>query len=934
MIFSKFFKAKWQHKDSNVRIAAINNDLDVSTPEHMSILKELIQQDENELVRRTALIKLADFDIYLNESESNSNKRIKEYSQKQVTKILTGDDAITLSNDRKLNYIQTVKSLTGLEAWLTVEKDESLIIALFEKINKPQLLTSIFSQKPQASIQRYLLKQVTEKNQLEKLIKKACNDELSTEINNKIIEIDRLIELPKTISKKAQLNLSKFLALTDLADYGVMLSKKEPLLIEWETLLGEFTYLTDQEKETFTVKHITIEAQLEKLFAPKAEAYQQQLIAEKLEQDQKEAKVYFNAEITKISQSLTSSIFEHAEVDETLFELTFTRLLQQLNDSVLSKSDQSTILKALKQEQHKLTQIPLIAESVTDATQLIAKISQLALPTNNDEFNERQPIFNDWLDQWRIVEKKSAGVLPESINNAQKEITASWSKGLAPFAAEQKLQLNQTQKKINELKRIISSGKFNIAFGVFKRIEKSFEQLSEKQKTRIQKDFDTVSEKMAELSDWESYIATPRKQKLLKEIQQLVQVPLDNPNEQAAKVKEYRKLWNSLGHADDEVENKLNTEFNDYCEQAFAPCRLYYKEQEKIREQHLASRLAVIDEISLFSQSYEQEPVDWKNVDVQLNKLQQKWQNSGEVERTKYKEIQVQYNDLVQPIKKQLRTYNDNNATLKKALVESAVKASEIDDVFSAIQLVKELQTQWKNIGYSGVKHENKLWKEFRAINDALFKKRDELNESNKLQKQTLLDQLNTQLDDLQKLMKDNKNIKELDTFKTNAQTILTEALTIKPVNKRFVNKIEGCISTIDETLSEINNNKGKLAWQSIFTVLENIADKDVNEEDVQVTDAFNQLSPAWKKRLTDVIKKSDIVDRHEATLQLEIFSGQKSPEAFKAERMQVQVKLMQEQMLSGNTVDLEASFMTWLQKGSINSSDLALIERIKPIYC
>lgn len=934
MIFSKFFKAKWQHKDSNVRIAAINNDLDVSTTEHMSILKELIQQDENELVRRTALIKLADFDIYLNESESNNNKRIKEYSQKQVTKILMGDDSITLSNDRKLNYIKTVKSLTGLEAWLTIETEESLIIALFEKINKPQLLTSVFSQKSQASIQRYLLKQVTEKSQLEKLIKKACNDEISTEINNKITEIDRLIELPKAISKKAQLNLSKFLALTDVADYGVMLTKKEPLLIEWEALLAEFTYLTDQEKETFTAKHITIEAQLEKLFAPKAEAYQQQLIAEKLKQDQKEAKVYFNAEITKISQSLTTSIFEHAEVDETMFELTFTRLIQQLNNSVLSKSDQSTILKALKQEQHKLTQIPLIAESVTDATQLIAKISQLALPTNNDEFNERQPIFNDWLDQWRIVEKKSAGVLPESISNAQKEITASWKKGLAPFAAEQKLQLNQTQKKINELKRIISSGKFNIAFGVFKRIEKSFGQLSEKQKARIQKDFDSVSEKMAELSDWESYIATPRKQKLLEEIQQLVQVPLDNPNDQAAKVKEYRKLWNSLGHADDEVESKLNTEFNDYCEQAFAPCRLFYKEQEKIREQHLASRLAVIDEISLFSQSYGQEPVDWKSVDVQLNKFQQKWQNAGEVERTKYKEIQVQYNDLVQPIKKQLRTYNDDNAALKKALVESAVKASESDDVFSAIQLVKELQTQWKNIGYSGVKYENKLWKEFRAINDALFKKRDELSESNKLQKQTLLDQLNTQLDDLQTLIKDNENIKELDAFKTNAQTILTEALTIKPVNKRFVNKIEGCISTIDNTVSEINNNKGKLTWQSIFTVLENIADQDVNVEDVQTTDAFNQLSPAWKKRLTDVIQKSDIVDRHEATLQLEIFSGQKSPEAFKAERMQVQVKLMQEQMVSGNTVDLEASFMTWLQKGCINSTDLALIERIKPIYC
>ncbi|WP_426357806.1 DUF349 domain-containing protein [Pseudocolwellia sp. HL-MZ19] len=934
MIFSNFFKAKWQHKDSNVRITAINNDLDVSTPEHAVILKDLLQQDENELVRRTALLKLAEFDTFLNESENNSNKKIKEFSQKQVTQILTGEHTITLSSDKKLQYIQTVKSLAGLESWLTSETDTSLVIALFDKINKPQLLMSLFSQKPQADIQHYLLKQVTEKSQLEKLLKKACNDAVSAEISAKITEIDRLIELPKSISKKAQLNLSKFLALTDIADYGVMVSKKEPLLKEWQTLTSEFDYLTEQEKTVFIAKHATIEIQLDKLFALKAEAYQQQLIAEKLEQDQKDAKVFFNTEIAKISQSLTTAIFEQVEVDETLFELTFTSLMQQLNDSVLSNGDKGHISKALKQEQHKLTQIPLIAESVTDATQLIAKISQLALPTNNQEFNERQPIFTDWLEQWRSVEKQSSGVLPESITNAQKEITASWNKGLAPFIADQKSQLTQAQKKINELKRIISSGKFNIAFGVFKRIEKIVEQLSEKQKLRIQKDYDAVSEKMAELSDWEHYIATPRKQKLIEDIQQLVEVPLDNPNDQAAKVKEYRQIWNSLGHADDDVERKLNNEFNEYCEQAFAPCRLYYKEQEKIREQHLAARLAVIADVSAFSQSYGQEPVDWKNVDVQLNKFQQKWQSAGEVERTKYKEIQVQYNDLVQPIKKLLRAYNDENAVLKKALVASAIEASQSEDVFAAIQTVKGLQNQWKNIGYSGVKHENKLWKEFRGVNDTLFSKRDDLNESNKAQQQTLLDQLNTQLDDLQTLVKTNESVKDLEASKATAQTILNQALSIKPVNKKFVNKIETSLKTIDIKVSQIHNNKDKQTWQAIFTVLENVAKDDVSVEDMQATDDFNLLSTAWKKRLTDVMQQPKVVDRQEETLKLEIFAGQESPASFKAQRMQVQVQLMQEQMVSGNSVDLQASFISWLQKGGINETDLTLIERIKPIYC
>jgi len=934
MIFSKFFKAKWQHKDSNVRIAAINDELTVSNSEHKTILINLAQQDDNELVRRTALIKLADFTVWLNESENNSQKKIKEYAHKQVVLILTGKHDITLTTEQKVAYIESVNNVSGLEAWLTAETNEALIIALFTKINKPQLLVSTFAQKQYIGVQQFLLAQVSEKSQLEKLVKKACDETIETEITHKIAEIDRLIALPKALSKKVQLNLSKFLALTDVADYGVMLSKKDVLLNEWESLVSEFSCLTEQEQNTFITKQQTISEQIEKIFAPKAEAYQQQLIADKLAAEKQEANTFFEKEIAHISQSLSTSIFEHAEVDEAAFEKTFSTLLQQLADSVLSDKEQAGFSTRIAQEKHKLTQLPVIAQSVTDATQLIAKISQLALPTNLDEFNERQPTYNEWLAQWRDLEKQASGVLPESITNAHKEIVSVWRKGLAPFIHEQKSQFTQAQKKIGELKRLISSGKYNIAFGVFKRIEKLVMQLSAEQRKRIDKEYTAVSEKMADLSDWEHYIATPRKQKLLEEIKTLVETPLDNPNDQAAKVKEYRKTWNSLGHADDEVERTLNNEFNECCEQAFAPCRLYYKEQEKIREQHLSVRLSVLEDVKVFAQSYAEEPINWKQVDVQLNKFQQQWQSAGEVERSKYKEIQSQYNDCIQPIKKQLRAHHDENAAQKRTLIENAKKALESDDVFAAVQTVKELQAQWKNTGYSGVKFENKLWKEFRIINDSLFKKRDELNESNKAEQQTQLDQFYTQLDDLTSTVKNTQTVSDLLTCKNDVQALLDETLSLKPINRKFVSKIEACLSAIDDKVKQIKSNKDKQTWNHIFSVLENIANNSLSVEEIQASESYTGVAASWQKRLSEVMNNTTTADRREDTLKLEIFAGQESPEAFKAERMQVQVKLMQEQMQSGNSVDLQASFVAWLQKGRLTQDDLALLERIKPIYC
>ena len=934
MIFSKFFKAKWQHKDSNVRVAAINNELDIQKPEHQQIILCLAQDDENELVRKTALLKLSDFDVWLTESQNNSNKKIKDFLHKQINLILLDKHKITLSKDKKLNYIQNVNNLSGLEVWLGLEQDSDIIISLYEKINKPLLLSSVFAQKQQRSIQHYLLKNVEDRDLLEKLAKKSCDESIATIIQTKINDIDYKIELPKAIAKKAQLNLSKFLALTDVVNYGEMESRKSSLLAEWATLSKEFDCLAEKDKETFNTKHINIATQLDKIFAPKAESYKQQVIADQLKKDQSEARVLFETEITKLNQHLTTTIFEFADVDESAFGAQITELAQKVSNSVLNEYEKKHFSASLNDLQHKLTQLPVIAQSVSDATYHISKISQLALPKNGEELNERQPIFKEWVARWKEIEIQASGILPESIVNAYKEIVSHWRKGLAPLIAEQKSQLTQIQKKMSELNRLISSGKFNIAFGVFKRVEKLFIQLSPEQQKRAQKEFDTLSAKMAELSDWEHYIATPRKQSLLEDIKALVETPLDNPNDQANKVKEYRKTWNSLGHADDEVERALNTEFNDCCEQAFAPCRLFYKEQEKIREQHLVVRQSILQNVKTFALSCQSESANWKDVDTKLNQYQQQWQGAGEVERSIYKDLQTQFNDAIRPVKEALKSYKNNNVILKQQMIEKAKNALAIDNVFDAIKTVKTLQTQWREVGHTGAKNENKLWKEFRAYNDSVFKKRDEVAALNKAESVAQSEQTTDKLVALDAQVELINDVKGYDLLKSEYEVLLNQALSTKPINKGLVKKLERSISNIKSNVESVKLTKDKQNWQNIFIILEQISAQDLDNITIQSSDVFAQISQSWQKRLADVMNNENKVDRLESTLMLEIFAGQESPAEYKSERMKVQVKLMQEQMVSGTPVNLQDSFISWLQLGGFNSSDLTLIERIKPIYC
>ncbi|MBA6365764.1 DUF349 domain-containing protein, partial [Colwellia sp. BRX8-8] len=314
----------------------------------------------------------------------------------------------------------------------------------------------------------------------------------------------------------------------------------------------------------------------------------------KLVADKRLANEHFNSALNEMSKKLTTTIFESGDLDEAEYQDKLEQLREEITSSILNSKEQQHFIALVKAQAKKLAQLPEIAQSVSDATHLISKISQVALPKNIEELNLRKPLFDQWLQEWKTVELKAAGVLPQSIVDAFKEIRQQWQQGLKSLIKEQGLLLSQCQKKVADVKRLIMTGKYNAAFGVFKKAKKHFDGLSEEQKSRVQRDFDDIADKIAELSDLEQSIATPRKQQLLVDIKLLVDQPIDNPNEQAAKVKQFRVTWNSLGHAEESIEKELNYQFNALCEQAFAPCRLFYAEQEKLRELHLESRQQLI----------------------------------------------------------------------------------------------------------------------------------------------------------------------------------------------------------------------------------------------------------------------------------------------------------------------------------------------------
>ena len=955
MIFSKLFKTKnkWQHKDATVRITAINDELSADNSEQLAILMDLIKQDSSDLVRRAALIKVGTLECYLAASQNNDQIKVKQFAAKQVHDILTTNHNVVISAQQKQTLLsqQETTPLLGtalLEAWLAHEQDSAIMISLYQQISARKttthLLTHSFSQKQNPEFQAYIINQVDDAKILEKLSKKACNDVLAQQVQDKLNAIQSAIEKPQKLEKQIQLTLAKLQALKDVGDYGVYKNRKAQLINEWQALATDFDIFTEEKSATFSEKYQSILTHLEKLFIAKAENYQQQIIADKLSHDKQQDKKDFTQQLNHISQSITTAVFSSDNFDEESFKELLRNLTSNIKASVLNKDEQQVFIVQVVQLTKRLNEIPEIAESVSQATHLISKISQLTLPKSLDELNDRHQTYNDWLKSWRVIEKKTAGILPESIVQAQKEIVATWQGGLKTLQSQQKELFFQHKKKLQDIKRLLNNGKYKVCFGLFKGVKETIHQLSVQQYQQLQRDFDQVSEKMVELSDWEHYIATPRKQELLVAIQELIDTPLDNPNEQAAKVKAYRGTWNSLGHADEDVDKQLNEQFNQRCEQAFAPCRLFYAEQDKMRLQHLDQRQKILAKAELFvtqlNDAQESDKPDFKQLDGQLNNLQQQWNNAGEVDRNQYKKLQLKFKNAIAPIKSAISVFHASNTAAKQALIVEAEGLLENEDVLAAIDSAKQLQQSWREVGFAGNHQENQLWQKFRQVNDELFGKRQQFKSEQQAmlstQQQLFTDKvviIETSLNAV--TPDDDKQV--LQAIEQQAEALLQDVIASRPVIKSVAARIEKIVKKVAQQIKSKTAAKEQQTWSNLFELMSIHAQHSQDLAALQTSTVFNNMSSFWQKRFQEHVKltkEAQINARFDKTLEIEILSKSDSPVELAEQRMKVQVQLMQEQMQSGTEIDLSKLLVDWLMLGSLVESDLPLIERLKTIYC
>ena len=154
----------------------------------------------------------------------------------------------------------------------------------------------------------------------------------------------------------------------------------------------------------------------------------------------------------------------------------------------------------------------------------------------------------------------------------------------------------------------------------------------------------------------------------------------------------------------------------------------YFKELDKISEQNLETKNAIIAEILTLSESVSDKHATLQQQIKKLEELRESFFKAGKVPQkdnentwTSFKNAVRAFNKGKNAFYKNLKKEQQKNLDSKRALLETAISLKESDDWDVATAEMKRIQSEWKKIGHVPRKYSDKLWKEFKAACNHYF---------------------------------------------------------------------------------------------------------------------------------------------------------------------------------------------------------------------
>lgn len=198
-------------------------------------------------------------------------------------------------------------------------------------------------------------------------------------------------------------------------------------------------------------------------------------------------------------------------------------------------------------------------------------------------------------------------------------------------------------------------------------------------------------------------------------------------NDMTKTILEAQEEWRKLGFASKKSNNLLFARFRAACDKFFAQKAEYYKSVKEDMAANLEQKLALCEQAEALKDS-----TDWKATAEKLTELQRRWKSIGAVPKKRSDEVWKRFQEacdyFFEQKKRDLsqsRKSEQENLRAKRALTASLKEIAPDASRQEVVAAIKDAQARWNEIGHVPFREKDKVYEEFRAVINELYKTHD-----------------------------------------------------------------------------------------------------------------------------------------------------------------------------------------------------------------
>ena len=867
--FKNFLKPKWQHENPDVRREAIA-DLD-STEQ----LLTFIQQESEAELRKLAVERISD-EKTLDELCSHNQAEVRDTAQTLLLNLLLpeGKSIDDISDTRTLIRIAGLTSDHELRlaaiARLT-DEDERLQIATTHAVAKVRLAAAegIHDADRLHKLQHHAQGK-------DKAVYRLCKDRLTVYKAEQEAREAQNRKIEHIIQQAQQLNRLGY-----GPDFNGRLQVLNKQFAEFkDSMTADQATLLDQELTSATEILKQHEEEEQRL----AESRSRAEAAEKTQADILE----------RLSSLLETAISSQPEALQQQLQA----MDQEWRDS---QSDSKASGDALRQYENQHQQVLTIQACLAQfAEHQEALDTWLSAALPGDMKGLKQIIKN--ADEWQKRFKWPAEQDQPAWIGSIRERKQHASEALSELEGQQKSRIETIDQQIAKLESLLQEGHLKDASRLYGQLNAGLRQVDSRLVQSQQRHVRSLGGRLGEMRDWQGFVTIPKKESLCEAMEALIDADI-SPDVLADKIQVLQDEWKTLNSS--QPDRELWQRFQTAGDKAFEPCRAYFAEVAEQRQKNVDLRNQLIEELTHYEAAFDWARADWKVVQKTLDAARETFRSYSPVDRGAHKDTQQRFHDICDRIYAHLKEEFDRNLDQKRALIERAEAEIETEVLADAIETVKELQQQWKDVGITPRNADQKLWKQFRQACDAVFNRLEQERAERKARIDNVVQQAEELLAEAEALVQPDTDYHDARSRLSELEQGFAELELPKSAHQR----IRKGFGRVNDTLSNIQQAQQtaaeKARWQGLIDRLQALASGDENQwqqaSDLPSGYSLAAFEQAWDKRSDD---NSDSAEATDLCIQLEILAGIDSPATDKARRMELQVQRLAQGM--GQATDLD----------------------------